>query len=160
MQPKNCSKLLSPCEGVDLLNRSSLRWNISSWPLCRERRIHTVTRNTLLWIRRRGLMGPPQRRSHLPCSKEYRRELSAEDFGLLLSCMDVVHLHDGMKDENCLLEGLGVGDTLVYLNRTEPWDTACLIQSEGHRLPPWINHSNPPKKILTHTSARILNFYC
>lgn len=80
MQPKNCSKLLSPCEGVDLLNRSSLRGNISSWPLCRERRIHTVTRNTLLWIRRRGLMGPPQRRSHLPCSKEYRRELSAEDF--------------------------------------------------------------------------------
>lgn len=38
----------------------------------------------------------------------------------LLSCMDVVHLHDGMKDENCPLEGLGVGDTLVYLNRTEP----------------------------------------
>lgn len=72
----------------------------------------------------------------LACSKEYRRELSAEDFGLLLSCMDVVHLHDRMKDENCLVEGLGVGDTLVYLTEQNRGTRRALFSPKGTTCPP------------------------
>lgn len=69
--------------------------------------------------------------------------------------MDVVHLHDGIKDGECLLEGGGVGGTLVYLTEDNDGTQHALFSPKGAACP----LSKPPK-ILTHTSVHILNCCC